>query len=84
MTTKRPQTDSLVEVIFNDGEVKTYVISAGPSIGGFLAREAGETGILNFFNAEESYAIPLANIREWKIVYRPDTERVNEPEGGEA
>lgn len=84
MTTKRPQTDSLVEVIFNDGEVKTYVISAGPSIGGFLAREAGETGILNLFNAEESYAIPLANIREWKIVYRPDTERVNEPEGGEA
>ena len=80
MARKQPQTHSLVEVVFNDGEVKTYIISAGPSIGGFLAREAGETGILNLFNADESYAIPLMNIREWKIVNRPDPDAVVEPE----
>lgn len=72
MKTKFPQTHSIVQVIFNDGEVKEYVISAGPSIGGYLAREAGETGILNLYNADESYAVPLANIREWKIIHRPE------------
>lgn len=74
MTKKLPQTHSEVEVTFNDGEVKTYIISAGPSIGGYLAREAGETGILNLYNADESYAIPLENIREWKIVHRPSDD----------
>lgn len=69
---KRPTTHSVVEVIFNDGQSKQYIISAGPSIGGYLTREAGETGILSLFNAEESYAIPLCNIREWKIVHRPE------------
>lgn len=67
-----PQTSSIVNVTFNDGEVKEYVISAGPSIGGHLAREAGETGILNLFNLDESYAIPLVNIMEWVIINRPD------------
>lgn len=72
MTKEHPQTHSIVEVTFNDGETKLYVISAGPRIGGYLAREAGESGILNLFNTDESYAIPLANIREWKIVHRPE------------
>lgn len=71
MSKNYPQTSSIVHVCFNDGEVKEYVISAGPSIGSHLSREAGETGILNLFNLDESYAIPLANIREWKIVLRP-------------
>lgn len=56
-----------VEVTFNDGEVKKYRISASPTIGGYLAREAGESGILSLFNAQQSYAIPMINIREWKI-----------------
>lgn len=75
---KYPQTSSLVVVTFNDGEVKEYVISAGPSIGGYLARDAGETGILNLYNNDESYAIPLANIREWCIVHRPDLKEDGE------
>lgn len=70
--TKYPRTSSIVIVTFNDGEVKEYVISAGPSIGGHLAREAGDTGVLNLFNLDESYAIPLANIREWVIINRPE------------
>lgn len=74
MTKKFPQTHSIVEVVFNDGAVKSYVISAGPSIGSYLAREAGESGILSLFNADESYAIPLNNVREWKIINRPEME----------
>lgn len=78
MAKKFPQTHSIVKVSFNDGEVKEYVISAGPGIGGYLAREAGETGILNLYNADESYAIPLSNIREWTIVHRPDEDEAAE------
>ena len=44
MAKKFPQTHSVVQVVFNDGEVKEYVISAGPSIGGYLIREGGEAG----------------------------------------
>jgi len=66
-----PRTRCSVKVTFNDGEIKEYVISAGPSIGGHLSREAGETGILNLFNLDESYAIPLVNIREWVIINIP-------------
>lgn len=39
--------ESDVEVTFIDGEVKTYRITAGVSVGGHLAREAGESGILS-------------------------------------
>lgn len=69
--TTYPRTSSIVKVTFNDGEIKEYVISAGHSIGGHLSREAGETGILNLFNLDESYAIPLVNIREWVIINIP-------------
>lgn len=71
---KRPTTHSIVEVTFNEGEVKQYIISASPSIGGYLASQAGETGILSLYNADESYAIPLCNIREWKIIHRPEED----------
>ena len=74
MSKKQPQTHSIVEVMFNDGEVKQYVISASPSIGSYLAKEAGDSGILSLFNNEESYAIPLCNIREWKIIRHPEPE----------
>jgi predicted chitinase len=67
-----PSTHSVVEVVFADGEVKNYVISASPSIGGYLAQQAGETGILSLYNNDESYAIPLVNIREWRIIHRPE------------
>lgn len=56
-----------VEVTFNDGEVKKYRISASPTIGGYLAQQAGQNGILSLFNDAQSYAIPMENIREWKI-----------------
>ena len=56
-----------VTVTFQDGEVKQYRITASPSIGGYLAQQAGQTGILSLFNDSQSYAIPMENIREWQI-----------------
>lgn len=44
-----------------------YFRTAGVSVGGYLAREAGESGILSLWNANESTAIPIVQIREWKI-----------------
>lgn len=61
-----------VQVTFMDGEVKVYRITAGTSIGGYLAKEAGNTGILILFNDTESYAMPLSNVRDWVI--RPLTK----------
>lgn len=56
-----------VTVTFKNGELKVYRISAGPSIGGYLAREARGNGVLSLWNGRQSYAIPLDNIREWVI-----------------
>lgn len=61
-----------VVVTFMDGEVKAYRITAGTSVGGYLTKEAGNSGILSLFNDRESYAIPLANVREWLL--RPVTK----------
>ena len=58
---------SKVTVTFVDGEVKYYIITASPAIGGFLAREAGETGVLSLFNGERSFGIPMNQIRDWEI-----------------
>lgn len=76
MSKNFPQTSSVVQVTFNDGEEKEYIISASPGIGSHLAREAGETGILTLYNLDECYSVPTRNIREWKIVHRPDREPV--------
>ena len=60
-----------VDVTFIDGEVKTYTISAGPKIGGHLARQASETGILVLFNDEVSHGIPMVQVREYLIRKAP-------------
>jgi len=65
--TQYPNKWSTVTVTFTDGEIKNYLISAGPSIGGYLAREAGASGILSLFNPQQSWAIPLTGIRDWSI-----------------
>lgn len=56
-----------VTVTFTDGEVKVYRITAGPGIGGFLAREAGQNGVLSLFNSGQSWGIPLTSVRDWSI-----------------
>lgn len=71
-----------VEVTFTDGEVKTYRITAGPGIGGYLAREAGASGVLSLFNSERSWGIPVSSIRDWSIAPVP-VETEQEPESSE-
>lgn len=63
-----------VTVTFTDGEVKVYRITAGPGIGGYLAREAGATRVLSLFNKEQSWGIPLTAIRDWSISPVPAIE----------
>lgn len=58
---------SLVDVTFIDGEVKTYTISASTKIGGHLARQSAETGVLQLFNDDVSHGIPMGQIREYVI-----------------
>lgn len=58
---------SKATVIFNDGEINEYIVSANHGIAGHLMAEAGKTGILYMRGECESYSIPLRNIREWKI-----------------
>lgn len=58
---------SVVEVVFNDGEVKEYEITAGPGVAGYLARKMGETGSLSLWNNDESVVIPSENIRYFHV-----------------
>lgn len=63
-----------VTITFTDGEIKVYRITAGPSIGGYLAREAGANGVLSLFNAHQSWGIPTTSIRDWSITPVPADE----------
>ena len=69
MTKKYPKQRSIVTVTFNDGEVKTYEISAGSGIAGFLMREASDTGIVTLRDDDAGAAvcIPLDHIRDIQI-----------------
>lgn len=67
-----PKRESDVEVTFTDGTIDTYRITAGASIAQYLAREAGETGVLSLLCGGKAYGIPLVNIRSWSL-----TELVN-------
>ncbi len=64
-----------VTVTFNDGEVKVYRISAGPDISGYLAREAGQSGMLSLWDKNRSHGIPVERIRDWTI----DAVEIEEP-----
>ena len=70
-----------VTITFTDGEMKTYRISAGPSIGGYLAREAGASGVLSLFNRDQSWGVPLSGIRDWSILPVPVPESVDQSNG---
>jgi hypothetical protein len=66
-----PTAQSIIEIIFNDGEIKQYRMSASSGISAHLAREAAN-GILSFRYGEENWAIPTDNIRQWRVW--PDPE----------
>ncbi|QIG67047.1 hypothetical protein EVB41_038 [Rhizobium phage RHph_TM3_14A] len=62
---------SKVTVIFNDGEVKEYIISAGRGVAAYLSADAGRNGVLTLWNKGASYCIPTHSIREWMIEELP-------------
>ena len=74
MTKRYPKQRSSVTVTFNDGEVKTYDISAGAGITSYLMREAGESGIVTLRDdeAQTAVCIPLSLIRD--MVFAPKEE----------
>jgi len=63
---KYPKQRSNVTITFSDGEVKTYTISAGASIAGYLMRDASDTGIVTLRDDDAGTAtcIPLDRIRD--------------------
>ena len=69
MTRQYPKQRSTVAVTFNDGEMKTYEISAGASIAGYLMKEASETGIVTLRDDDAGAAVcvPLDRIRDIQI-----------------
>ena len=62
-----PKAESNIEVTFTDGAVQTYCIPVASTIAPFLAKQAGETGILTLLAGECAYNIPVSQIREWTI-----------------
>lgn len=66
--TDYPKRNSIVTVVFTDGETKDYPISTGAGISQYLAKQAGETGILTLLNGATTHNIPVAQIREYSIV----------------
>lgn len=76
-----PKKYSDVIVTFNDGELKTYRMSAGAGICRYLATEAGQTGVLTIWNDKKATSIPLSSIRNWEIW--EDHDELQPEEGGE-
>ena len=68
-----PKRNSRIDVTFMDGEVKSYVITAGASLARYLAQEAGQSGILSLLCGSTAHAIPTVNIREWTLTELDDT-----------
>lgn len=64
-----PDCRSMVNVVFLDGEVREYEISASSYLSKYLVEQASETGILCFIDKRKkaSLSIPVANIREWSL-----------------
>jgi len=73
--------NSIVTVVFNDGEIQDYPLSAGPGVSGYLAEQAGRTGILYMRGGETTWSIPVRNIREWKISPLQEVEGNENPDG---
>mgnify|MGYP003644841894 FL=1 len=71
-----PSQRSVVAVTFTDGEVKTYAISAGASIAGYLMRSASDTGIVTLRDdlAGTAVCVPLDRVRDIQFTPAPAAE----------
>lgn len=67
--TDYPIQNSNVDVIFIDGEVKTFTITASNGIAHHLMSEAAKTGVLVMRDdtRKKSICIPLAQVRHIEI-----------------
>ena len=81
MTTKKkyPDSRSLVQIVFLDGEVREYEISASAHLSRYLVEQASEHGILCFIDRKQkaSLSIPVANIREWSLKELEEKDGLN-------
>ena len=77
-----PDCRSMVNVIFLDGEIREYEISASSHLSRYLVEQASETGILCFIDKRQkaSLSIPVANIREWSLKEIEETPAEPAPE----
>lgn len=80
MARERTNERCQVEVVFIDGVVETYVITAGIGIASFLARQAAELRQLVLWNHSEAINIPMAQIRSYTLRPLPPAEAPAEPE----
>lgn len=62
-----PKRWSTVEVVFTNGDISEYTISAAATISRHLRDEAARTGILLLLCGGKTHSIPVHNIREWTI-----------------
>jgi hypothetical protein len=69
MAREYPQQVSEVEVIYLDGEVRKFTMTAGNGIAHHLMKEAAHTGMLLFRddNSKRSVCIPMAQVRHVQI-----------------
>lgn len=78
---KYPDKRSLVQIVFLDGELREYEISASSYLSRYLVEQASEHGILCFIDKKQkaSLSIPVANIREWSLkeIGDEDTEELD-------
>jgi len=73
--THYPEVNSKVTVTFVDGEVKTYIINASPTIAQYLANEARSTGFMTLRNGStKSWCIPVERIRDIEIAAEEGAE----------
>lgn len=69
MTRHYPPEESDVSVVFTDGEVRTFRLTAGNGIAHHLMKEAASTGVLVMRDdrTRKSICIPLAMVRHVEI-----------------
>lgn len=69
MSRDYPPATSTVDVIFTDGEVKSFTITASNGIAQHLMSEAAKTGVLVMRDdhRKKSICIPLAQVRHIEI-----------------
>lgn len=77
-----PPQESAVEVTYIDGEIKSFIITAGNGIVHHLMKEAAQTGMLVMRDdkARKSICIPMAQVRHISMQTLDPDAVVDNPE----